>query len=394
MWPVLALVGLVGAILLHLGWRRRCARLEGQLARVNRELTVLEEVQRQRQLRQQLGTQTLFHHMAEGVLVLNAAGRIELANPALVNLLGVSGEVVGQTLMEAFRLPDLSLLVERLAREKAVLGHELTLPGLQERCLNINAVRLADDAGQPEGVLLVLHDLTPLRQLQSARQEFVANVSHELRTPLTLIKGCVETLLDGAQEDPRACERFLRTIDKHADRLTYLIEDLLTLSHLESGRLALNLRPTRLAEVAARVLEDLAARALEKRVTLRHEVPAELQAQADGQRLEQVLSNLVDNAIKYGRAGGTVVLQGERLADGRAQLSVRDDGPGIPAEAQSRLFERFYRLDKARSRDQGGTGLGLAIVKHIVQHHGGEIALESTVGKGSCFLVRLPAPAD
>jgi two-component system phosphate regulon sensor histidine kinase PhoR len=252
-------------------------------------------------------------------------------------------------------------------------------------------VALLDDQNQSDGAILVFHDLTRVKQLEGARQEFVANVSHELRTPLTLIKGCVETLLDGAKDDPAVRDRFLQTIEKHADRLTYLIEDLLTLSQLESGRLALNLRATQLREVGLRVIDSLEARARLKEVTLENQIPADLFAQADGERLEQVLFNLVDNAIKYGRSGGRVVLQGEHLADSRARISVQDDGPGIPPEARERVFERFYRLDKARSREQGGTGLGLAIVKHIIQRHGGEVGVQSEVGQGSTFFFTLPA---
>jgi two-component system phosphate regulon sensor histidine kinase PhoR len=391
MWEAFAFVALGGLLLLHVYWRRRCACLQDQLAQTTRDVAAAQEERRRDEARQQLGTQTLFNHMAEGVLVLDPADRIQWANPSLLRLLEATGEVRGKTLMEAFRLHDLALVVERLARENSVLGHELSLPGLKDRCLNINAVTLTNDAGGKEGALLVLHDLTPVRQLQNARQEFVANVSHELRTPLTLIKGCVETLLDGAHEDPALRARFLRTIEKHADRLTYLIEDLLTLSQLESGRLALNLTTVRVGDVAARVAEDLAARAKEKQITLTSQAPADLQAVADSDRLEQVLFNLVDNAIKYGRSGGHVVIQGEQRPDGGVQMSVQDDGPGIPPEAQERVFERFTRLDKARSREQGGTGLGLAIVKHIVQHHGGEVALQSELGRGSTFLFTLPA---
>ena len=163
------------------------------------------------------------------------------------------------------------------------------------------------------------------------------------------------------------------------------------MSQLESGRIALNLRATQLREVAVRVIDSLEARTRLKEVTLENRTPADLFAQADGERLEQVLFNLVDNAIKYGLAGGRVVLQGENLADGRARMSIQDDGPGIPPEALERVFERFYRLDKARSREQGGTGLGLAIVKHIIQRHGGEVGVQSEVGQGSTFFFTLPA---
>jgi two-component system phosphate regulon sensor histidine kinase PhoR len=393
MWEFLILIpfAVAGIAGLHFWWRRRFAHLQNQLEQTTAALATAHEEQRHREARQQAGTLTLFDHMVEGVLWLDAAGRIQLANPSLGRMLGASGDVRGRTLLEAFRLPELTVLVERLSAERTILGHEFTLPGPEPRILQINAVVLLDDQNQSEGAILVFHDLTRVKQLEGARQEFVANVSHELRTPLTLIKGCVETLLDGAKDEPMARDRFLHTIEKHADRLTYLIEDLLTLSQLESGRIALNLRATRLRDVGARVIDSLEARARAKQVTLENQIPADLFAQVDGERLEQVLSNLVDNAIKYGRTGGHVIVQGERLADDRTRVSVQDDGPGIPPEAQERVFERFYRLDKARSREQGGTGLGLAIVKHIIQRHGGEVGLQSEVGHGSTFFFTLPA---
>ncbi len=393
MWEFLTLiiVAVAGIVSLHFWWQRRFVNLQGQLQQTNGNLTAAQEEQRRREARRQASTLTLFDQMVEGVLWLDAAGRIQLANPSLGRMLAASGDLRGRTLLEAFRLPELTVLVERLSGEKTIVGHEFTLPGPEPRILQINAVALLDDQSQSDGAILVFHDLTRVKQLEGARQEFVANVSHELRTPLTLIKGCVETLLDGAKDDPAVRDRFLHTIEKHADRLTYLIEDLLTLSQLESGRLALNLRATQLREVGVRVIDSLEARARVKEVTLENRIPADLFAQADGERLEQVLFNLVDNAIKYGRPGGRVVLQGERLADAQARISVQDDGPGIPPEARERVFERFYRLDKARSREQGGTGLGLAIVKHIIQRHGGEVGLESEVGNGSTFFFILPA---
>jgi two-component system phosphate regulon sensor histidine kinase PhoR len=239
-------------------------------------------------------------------------------------------------------------------------------------------------------MILVFHDLTRLRQLENLRKEFVANVSHELRTPLSLIKGCVETLLDGAGDNPGQARRFLQIIARHTDRLTYLIEDLLTLSRLESGTAVLSLSETDLRELGGRTVEDLAARAAERGTRLVNEVPAGLTAHADAGRVLQVLFNLVDNAIKYGRPQGQVVIGG-RATDGEfVELWVRDDGPGLPREALGRVFERFYRVDRNRAREQGGTGLGLAIVKHIVQSHGGEVRVESEPGRGAAFYFTLP----
>jgi two-component system phosphate regulon sensor histidine kinase PhoR len=215
-------------------------------------------------------------------------------------------------------------------------------------------------------------------------------VSHELRTPLSLIKGYVETLLDGAKDDPALTARFLQTIERHADRLTFLIDDLLAISQLESGHVAYNFQTVDLHGQVERVCSELEVRALERQVTLLNEVSADLWVRADGDRLQQVLLNLIDNAIKYGRTGGTVRIGGRLVADSLVEGFVSDDGPGIPTESQPRVFERFYRVDRARSREQGGTGLGLSIVKHIIQTHGGEVDVESQPGRGTTFRFTLP----
>ncbi|MBW8864456.1 MAG: ATP-binding protein, partial [Verrucomicrobia bacterium] len=222
------------------------------------------------------------------------------------------------------------------------------------------------------------------------REEFVANVSHELRTPLSLIKGYVETLLDGARNDPAVAERFLKIIERNTNRLDLLIQDLLTISALESGRMKLDLHSVGLRPLVEKVFTDLHAKAENKNVSLVNEMP-DFTANGDINRLDQVLANLVDNAIKYGLSEGSVRVGGKKLEDGRLEICVQDDGPGIPPEAIDRVFERFYRVDKARSRDQGGTGLGLSIVKHIVQAHGGEVWAESELGKGATFFFTLPS---
>jgi two-component system phosphate regulon sensor histidine kinase PhoR len=271
-----------------------------------------------------------------------------------------------------------------------VLGHELELPGLESRSLQVNATALLHRDGGQQGMILVFHDLTRLKQLENTRREFVANVSHELRTPLSMIKGYVETLINGAKDDPAVATRFLQTIEKHADRLTYLIEDLLTISRLESGQIVLSLQKFELRPLVDEVLNDLRAKAGDKRCTLENNVPPEIAVRADADRLQQVLFNLVDNSIKYGRPEGRVEIRA-RLAHPMVEVSVRDNGPGVPPDAIERIFERFYRVDKARSREQGGTGLGLAIVKHIVQSHGGEVWVKSEPGHGATFYVTLPA---
>jgi two-component system phosphate regulon sensor histidine kinase PhoR len=290
--------------------------------------------------------------------------------------------------MEALRLHELAELVNSLDSQKQVLGFELKLSGLGERWLQINAAAIFNGDGQRHGTVLVFHDLTRLKQLENARQEFVANVSHELRTPLSLIKGYVETLLDGARDNPEVATKFLQTIDRNAERLKLLIEDLLTISELESGRLKLNLQAISLGLVIAKVFEDFKERAAAKSIKLINQAP-DLAVSADLDRIEQVLGNLVDNAIKYGRAKGTVTVGGSAMDGGQVEVFVQDDGPGIPPEALERVFERFYRVDKARSREQGGTGLGLAIVKHIIQNHGGRVWATSEVGRGTTFYFTL-----
>src|SRR5438552_9219441 len=328
--------------------------------------------------------------MVEGVLLLDGNGRVRLVNQALEHLFGLTGDIRGRTTMEALRLHELQELVSRVRVESQVLGFELELPGLDNRCLQVNATALLDRAGNQQGMILVFHDLTRLKQLENTRQEFVANVSHELRTPLSMIKGYVETLIHGAKDDPNVATRFLQTIEKHADRLTYLIEDLLTISRLESGQVVMNIQKVGLRTLADDVINDLQSRAVEKKVALENQVADGLIVRADAERLQQVLFNLVDNAIKYGRTEGRVCIRARPADEVFAEISVRDNGPGIPPDSLDRVFERFYRVDKARSREQGGTGLGLSIVKHIVQSHGGVVWVASELGQGTTFFFTLP----
>ena len=321
--------------------------------------------------------------------MLDRTQKIYLANRAFKNLFGQKVELRGKTILEALRLHELDDLVQRVQAEGQVFDYELKLPDLSERWLRVNAAVISNSAGEREGTVLVFHDLTRLKQLERQREEFVANVSHELRTPLSLIKGYTETLLDGARDNPEVAERFLKIIERNTQRLDLLIQDLLTISALEAGRMKLDLQPVELCSLVEKVFTDLHAKSENKNVELVNELPA-LTASADVNRLDQVLANLVDNAIKYGRAEGRVTVGGGKLDNGKLEMFVRDDGLGIPPESLERVFERFYRVDKARSRDQGGTGLGLSIVKHIVQAHGGEVRCESELGKGATFFFTLP----
>ena len=386
MWFTLFILALAALAGLHCWWR---ARFLAQQQRATAELENFQKQTQQTGVDAKAQQQILFNSMLEGLLLLDRNRKIYLANRAFTEFFNLKAELRGKTIVEVLRLHELDGLLQRVETEQQVFGHEFKLPDLSERWLQVNAAVITNSAGEREGTILVFHDLTRLKQLENQREEFVANVSHELRTPLSLIKGYVETLLDGAQNNPEVAGRFLKIIERNTQRLDFLIQDLLTISALESNRLKLELAPVNLFSLAEKVLGDLSSKAEAKNISLVNEVP-ELTAHGDVNRLDQVLANLVDNAIKYGRANGRVVVGGKKLDDGRLEMFVRDDGPGIPPEALDRVFERFYRVDKARSRDQGGTGLGLAIVKHIVQAHGGEVRAESELGKGATFYFTLP----
>ncbi len=386
MWSVLTILAILALVAVHIWWRRKFLRQQRQ---VQAEMEDFQRHQQQTTTDAKAQQQVLFNSMLEGLLLLDRNRRIYLANRAFKNLFGIKTELRGKTIVEALRVHELAELVERVEGEGQVFDYELQLPDLSERWLQVNAAAISNSAGEREGTILVFHDLTRLKQLERTREEFVANVSHELRTPLSLIKGYVETLLDGARNNPEVAERFLKIIERNAQRLDLLIQDLLTISALEAGRVKLNLQTVELRPLVEKVLGDLKAPADNKSITLVNQL-AELTATADVSRIEQVFANLVDNAIKYGRTQGTVTVGGGKTGDGKIEIFVQDDGPGIPPESLDRIFERFFRVDKARSREQGGTGLGLSIVKHIVQNHGGKVWVKSEPGKGATFFFTLP----
>ena len=368
-------------------WRDRLREQSLRMAelRTQRHLALVEERSKQ---------QALLDSMLEGVLVLDAEGRVEHANPALLRLLGLEAEPRGRPVDHGIPVPGMAELARRAVQHGRITDHEVELPGPTPRAFQLNAVALRDPDRILAGTLFVFHDLTQHKRLEEQRREFVANVSHELRTPLSLIKGYTETLLGGAMEQRDTLVRFLQTIDRHADRLTFLIEDLLTISRLESGQVIMNIQPTTLGDVVDAVLDDLRRKAQERSVQLRNEVPPGLRVHGDGDRLQQVVLNLVDNAIKYGKAGGNVVIGARAAEEDIVEAWVSDDGAGIPPGARDRIFERFYRADRGRSREQGGTGLGLSIVKHIVHAHGGEVRVASEVGQGTTFFFTLPRVND
>lgn len=335
--------------------------------------------------------QALFDSLVEGLLLVDPEGRVQFANRAFFELFGITSDVRRKNFIEVLRLPELAGLIERLKTEGRVLDYGLTLPGAAERYFNINAAAVHSENFH-EGNVLVFHDLTRLKQLERTREEFVANVSHELRTPLSLIKGYVETLLDGVKNDPQTAEKFLRIVGRNVDRLAFLIEDLLTISKLESGQISLNRETVALSPVAQNTFDELRGHAAARGIRLRNELKDET-VWADRERLQQVFFNLLDNAIKYGREDGDVLVQARTVSKNEVEVRVQNDGGGIPAAAIERIFERFYRVDKARSREAGGTGLGLAIVKHIVLAHGGRVWAQSEPGRGATIFFTLPASA-
>jgi two-component system, OmpR family, phosphate regulon sensor histidine kinase PhoR len=383
LWPIILLGSLTG---LHFWWRARYRALE---QRTNTDLTTYQQRQQQGAQDMQAQQQVIFNSMLEGLLLLDRQRKITLVNRTFETLFQIKSDLRGKTVMEALRQHELADLVVRAEKERQVFNFELKPVDRHERWLQVNAAAITNASGGIEGTILVFHDLTRLKQLERQREEFVANVSHELRTPLSLIKGYVETLLDGAKENPEVADKFLKTIERNTRRLDLLIQDLLTISALESGRLKLELQPVNLRTLTEKVFADLGTKAESRNIRLACEI-ANQTAHGDIHRLDQVLANLVDNAIKYGRTGGVVMVTAKTLSPEQIEVCVQDDGPGIPAEALERVFERFYRVDKARSRDQGGTGLGLAIVKHIVQSHGGKVWARSEPGKGAGFYFTLP----
>ncbi len=386
--PSTTTIVLLAALLaLHFSWRRKLRR---EQAASRAELARRTQSEHNADAEAQARQNAIFDSMIEGVLVLDENGLVSFANRAFAEMFATVGILRGKALLEIVRSHEIADIAERARAEGRVLDHELKLPGEQERWLQINAAAVTAVDRRRLGMILVFHDLTRLKHLEATRQEFVANVSHELRTPLAMIKGYTETLLGGAKDDPATATKFLQTVERHANRLTLLIEDLLTISSLEAGQIKLDLQPVALSPAVEKVFGDIKPSADAKDMKLLNQLPP-LSIPADANRLHQVLSNLVDNAIKYGRAGGSVIVGGRALDDGAVEISVQDDGPGIPVDSLERVFERFYRVDKARSRDQGGTGLGLAIVKHIVQAHGGKVWARSEPGRGSTFLFTLAA---
>jgi two-component system phosphate regulon sensor histidine kinase PhoR len=344
--------------------------------------------------REQAKATAILDAMVEGVIATDGHDHIILINERARALFGLGrARAEGLPLLEVIRNVGLHDVLgeSRVAADGTVVNREVKLLEPSERVLQVHAVPLRF-TGEARGVVMVLHDITELRRLEQVRTEFIANVSHEIRTPLTAIHGYLETLLDGALEEPENARKFLEIVFRHTERLGRLTDDLTDLSNIELGRISLHLAPTSVAEVADSVLAIIAPRAGAGQVTVEAKLPADLPAVvADRDRLAQILINLVDNAVKYTPKGGRVWLEGRVREPGVVEVAVCDSGAGIPKADLPRLTERFYRVDKARSRELGGTGLGLAIVKHLVLAHGGELNIDSELWKGTTVRFTLPA---
>jgi two-component system phosphate regulon sensor histidine kinase PhoR len=338
--------------------------------------------------------ETVLSTMAEGVLALDLEERIISMNAAAARLLGADPQAAaGKRLQEFCRNPALQRLVRAVLQSRQTAEGEIVLrDAVGERCLQGRCSLLQPAGADCVGVLLVLADLTHLRQLENVRRDFVANVSHELKTPITSIKGFVETLREGAKDEPENARRFLEIVARQADRLDAIIEDLLSLSRLERAgdHEPVDRPPTPLRPVMEAAVADVQEKARRKNIQLALDCPPQVQGLINQRLLEQALVNLLDNAVKYSPDGGKVELSAG-IEGARLILRVRDYGCGIEPQHLGRIFERFYRVDKARSREEGGTGLGLAIVKHIAQAHGGGVSVQSAPGAGSTFTITLPA---
>ena len=332
---------------------------------------------------------TILENMTEGVIAVDKKKHVIIVNTGAEKIFGLSKrQMLGTSLIETVRNYALDQMMERVLWSAKIVTEEIELAHPEDKVLRANAVGVQESQGDLAAVLVV-YDITPIRRLERIRREFVANASHELKTPLTSLKGFIETLLGGAFKDEKRSESFLKMMESDAERLSRLIEDLLQLSKIESKEIALQKQNLNLKNELDPILEKFRPRLDEKNIRIEYQI-RQTQILADQDQLEQVLVNLLDNAIKFSPEGGLIRI-GTESSDAQVRISVQDEGIGIPSRDIPRIFERFYRVDKARSRELGGTGLGLSIVKHIVERHGGEVLCESELGKGSKFIFTLEA---
>jgi two-component system phosphate regulon sensor histidine kinase PhoR len=328
--------------------------------------------------------------MNEGVIAIGRRKQCVMANPAAEKIFEFSSAGTQEkSLIEITRHPQLERIVDQAFQEQKNASGEIQLSGKTKKTLRVNVIVLGSHVRDMGGIL-VFHDMTDLRRLENVRKDFVANVSHELRTPLTSIKGFIETLLGGAAKDPATGERFLKIISEETDRLGRLVEDILTLGEIEQGVALIKKEKIDLPSELSIILERFKPRFEEKKIKVENLVSGKpLFLSGDRDKVHQVFVNLIDNAVKFNNPEGKIILSADQRPEG-VTVMIEDTGIGIPEEAQSRIFERFFRADKARSKELGGTGLGLAIVKHIMEAHGGRASCQSALGQGSRFSVFFP----
>jgi len=330
-------------------------------------------------------------NMTSGVIFISEQRRIMLVNPAVEKLLGTPGhEIVGKLHIEAGKSFGLSQYIDRCLDKSEKFRQEVHIYYPQERVLDVNFAPYINFKGEARGVVVVLHDITEIRRLEKMRSDFVANVSHELRTPITSIKGFTETLLEGAMQDEETCRNFLQIISDESERLYRMIRDILDLSKIEQKRIPLQVSRIHLQDMISSAVAIMNDQAQRKELTITLPFPQpEIYLMTDRDCLQQIILNLLTNAIAYTPEGGAITIRTEK-EDQIVKIEVVDTGIGIPEKDLTRIFERFYRVDKARSRDSGGTGLGLAIVKHLVDNLHGHIRVDSIEGKGTTFTVTIP----
>lgn len=334
----------------------------------------------------------VFESMKEGVLAVDYDEKILLINNTAAKILDIPGtEVIGRTMQEVVRISEIQKFFKKIISEGNPQETEIIIQHDKDKVLQLSGTILKDINDRDIGVLVVLNDISNLKHLDTLKKDLVANVSHELKTPVTTIKGFIETLQDSAIDDPVNSQRFLEIVSKHIDRLDLIIDDLLSLSKLEqNGNIPVEMKVLSVRPLLKSVVEDFEIKLKEKKISITIKCDKELTAKLNAHLIEQALSNLLDNAIKYSEKN-TAIEIGAYVKDGRLNIYVEDEGLGIAEEHLPRLFERFYRIDKARSREEGGTGLGLAIVKHLVNVFGGTVDVKSEPGKGSIFTLNLPA---
>lgn len=363
------------------GDRAQIARLKEALDSASKEINELEVKYN--------SIRIVLESMVEGVIAVDKDTRIISINSSVEKIFGImKKEAEGRFFLEVIRNNDISEIISKVLNSEKFISQELNLVWPIQGTFQVNVSPILDN-NAISGCLIVVHDITEIRKLEKIRSDFVANVSHELKTPLTSIKGFVETLLEGALEDKQDCRHFLQIIQDNANRLDSLINDLLDLSYLESKAVSLEKNEVKIKDLVEDILAGFNSQLKKKNITAKSDLPRDLVIKADKDKIGQVLVNLIDNAIKFNRENGTIRIYSEELGD-KIKFFVEDSGIGIPPKDIPRIFERFYRVDKARSRELGGTGLGLSIVKHIIELHAGLVDVESTEGLASKFWFTLP----